>query len=468
MKKLYARGDLNSAETVSNNASLFSDDFGGAAVNTNNWTVLPGGQGAVMVGPPGSLAQQAAIGSGQNTGMTWGVAASALTVNMGTVNGDELWFLGNTIFAASEDVTVILSKSQALAANSIWIGLVEVDPFTGLPLLNPNLAADFTNRGGVEFGATANPTTAALQAVGDSSPVVASISQASFSPATMATAFETTIEFHAEDIIASAAVADGIAGKLAAALRLSSQVPNDGKAYKLLMRFRNTAAPGSATTVAINRIVVVESQELRVEVSSGRGDIIGQKAMAVNLSYGGVFSSALPNLGGGQPGALQLNSKGMLLVQLGDGNGVAAGFLVNSGDALSNSSSLYPAASFGRVFNGATWDRAYSGAGSAAAGAGLGAAAVEEAGRAYNNITTATTTNVKSGKGNLHGLTFNTQVAGATVTLYDSTTGSGTKIGTITLPATVGEPFTLPYDVAFTTGLTIVTSAATDITVAYR
>jgi len=91
-------------------------------------------------------------------------------------------------------------------------------------------------------------------------------------------------------------------------------------------------------------------------------------------------------------------------------------------------------------------------------------------GHSYSNITTATTTTVKSGAGTFHAITVNTAVASATLTIYDNTAASGTKIGTITLPSTITgvDPFILPYDIAFATGLTIVTSGSTDVTVSYR
>lgn len=81
----------------------------------------------------------------------------------------------------------------------------------------------------------------------------------------------------------------------------------------------------------------------------------------------------------------------------------------------------------------------------------------------YNNITSATTTTVRSGAGVLHSITVNTTAAGA-ITIYDNTAASGTKIGT--LKSSVAEN-TYTFDVAFGTGLTIVTAAASDITVSY-
>jgi TRAP-type uncharacterized transport system fused permease subunit len=80
------------------------------------------------------------------------------------------------------------------------------------------------------------------------------------------------------------------------------------------------------------------------------------------------------------------------------------------------------------------------------------------------NITTATTTTLKSGRGNLGNIVVNTTAAG-TITVYDSTTGSGTKIAT--LKASIAEN-TYIFGCRFQTGLTIVTAAASDITVTYE
>lgn len=80
------------------------------------------------------------------------------------------------------------------------------------------------------------------------------------------------------------------------------------------------------------------------------------------------------------------------------------------------------------------------------------------------NITSTTTTTVKSGSGILRRITINTTAAGA-ITVYDNTAASGTKIATFPSSAVVG---TYEYGVRFTTGLTIVTAAASDITVAWE
>jgi hypothetical protein len=94
------------------------------------------------------------------------------------------------------------------------------------------------------------------------------------------------------------------------------------------------------------------------------------------------------------------------------------------------------------------------------------ALAVQNAGGSYANITTATTTTVKTGAGVLLGVIVNSAGAGSTITLYANTAGSGTKIATLTSAAQTS----LTYDLAFTTGLTAVTASGTpaDITIVYR
>jgi hypothetical protein len=81
----------------------------------------------------------------------------------------------------------------------------------------------------------------------------------------------------------------------------------------------------------------------------------------------------------------------------------------------------------------------------------------------YSNIKTATTTVVKSVPGALIALIVNGGTLGS-ITLYDNTAGEGTEIAIIASP-TAG--MVLPYSAKLSTGLTVVTAAATNITVIY-
>jgi len=87
-------------------------------------------------------------------------------------------------------------------------------------------------------------------------------------------------------------------------------------------------------------------------------------------------------------------------------------------------------------------------------------------GYAAANIPTNTTTVVKSGSGLLHSVIINTRGVATTVTLYDNTAGSGTKLATIdtTLSTT-----SFLYDIGFRNGLTAVTAGTTpaDLTITW-
>lgn len=78
-------------------------------------------------------------------------------------------------------------------------------------------------------------------------------------------------------------------------------------------------------------------------------------------------------------------------------------------------------------------------------------------------ISTNTTTTVKSGRGRLHAINITETAAGA-ITVYDNTAGSGTVIAAFKASVVEG---TYLFDVEFTTGLTIVTAAASKLTVSY-
>lgn len=94
--------------------------------------------------------------------------------------------------------------------------------------------------------------------------------------------------------------------------------------------------------------------------------------------------------------------------------------------------------------------------------------ATANGGYSFLNLAANATTTVKTGAGFLHTMTINTKGATAnTVTVYDNTAASGTKIGTF--DTTLGQQ-TFVFDIAFSTGLTaiIATGTAADITFTYK
>lgn len=79
-------------------------------------------------------------------------------------------------------------------------------------------------------------------------------------------------------------------------------------------------------------------------------------------------------------------------------------------------------------------------------------------------IASATTTQVKTGAGVLHSIVVGETAAGA-ISIIDNTTGSTVNLATLKASITEG---TYTFDVAFTSGLRIITGAASKITVVYR
>lgn len=79
----------------------------------------------------------------------------------------------------------------------------------------------------------------------------------------------------------------------------------------------------------------------------------------------------------------------------------------------------------------------------------------------WQRISTNTTTTLKSGAGFLRRII---KSGAAMVTIYDSTTGSGTIIQAL---SSTSVQTTITYDIPFTTGLTIVTTNGPDIVVVW-
>ena len=85
----------------------------------------------------------------------------------------------------------------------------------------------------------------------------------------------------------------------------------------------------------------------------------------------------------------------------------------------------------------------------------------------YASINTATTTIVKTGSGFLHSFNILGGTLGS-ITVYDNTAASGTAIFPTFVPTSTLPSPTIIVDATFTTGLTIVTTAATVIQLSYR
>ncbi len=87
----------------------------------------------------------------------------------------------------------------------------------------------------------------------------------------------------------------------------------------------------------------------------------------------------------------------------------------------------------------------------------------------YTRVTTAATTLVKTGPGILHAVIVNTPTATGTIELDDALTNTTPIIGKMLMPTTAANPFTVVYDVAFSTGLSVTVAVATvDATIVWK
>lgn len=86
----------------------------------------------------------------------------------------------------------------------------------------------------------------------------------------------------------------------------------------------------------------------------------------------------------------------------------------------------------------------------------------------YQNITTVGTFVIKNGPGRLYRVIVNNlKITDENVNIYNGLNTSSPLIGTLSIIAKQ-LPFVVNYDIQFSTGLTIVTHFANDITVVYK
>ena len=137
-----------------------------------------------------------------------------------------------------------------------------------------------------------------------------------------------------------------------------------------------------------------------------------------------------------------------------NGWGVLSAASNNPTDQILGNSSLK---ALSHLYSGTGWDRQRSLPGS------LGVPATPYSGMQSLAITTATTTAVKASAGVVGTLSNASGAATGTITVYDSTTGSGKTLWSGTLATGQVLPLGLPCG----TGITIVTAAADAIAVSY-
>jgi hypothetical protein len=248
--------DGQGVQQINSVSSKWADDFGGSELNLTKWDVTE-------VTP----------------GITYNVAGSILAITLGTTANAETHFLSKELVTIPADIYAVIGMSQRIVDNNVWFELVEVDN-AGVPVVNPNNAAEWSNRAGVGFISSATAGAAQVETISDSSPA-ASAPVATTSWTSVTTVHEVHIEYRAQDTIAFGVGVDGSSSRTGN-LRLSRSAPDPNKLYRFRIRVKNGATPPATSTVlSIYRVLQMDVQELTTEITGGRGDTAAGKAMAV-------------------------------------------------------------------------------------------------------------------------------------------------------------------------------------------
>lgn len=253
------------------------------------------------------------------------------------------------------------------------------------------------------------------------------------------------------------------AGTNKASISAGGAVKVDGSASTQPVSGTVTANVGTTNGLALDATLTGGTLKAQGNVASAATD------SGNPVKVGGVYNSTLPTFTNGQRGDLQLNANGGLIL----GGGTVASGATDANNPIKVGGVYHTTAP--TFTDGQRGDLQLDNNGNVKdtlatliAGEDLTANVMKVEQRfSYASISTATTTTVKSGAGFLHTLSILGGTAGA-ITVYDNTAGSGTTICATFTPGSVSTPITLTLNVSFGTGLTIVTGAATVITVSYR
>lgn len=249
------------------------DDFGSTALRADRWEVYQGGT------MPGGQPQ----GSGV-TGITYSVSASTLAVVMGTTLNAELWLVSKAMFTIPFDFQFSGKLSQRLAENGFWFEIVECDPVTGELIPHESVVGESRNRTAAYFGGTTTAAGLTVEGMADNSPAISTLVITNFS--TMTSDADVSVEARAQDTWVNGVPTDSNSSRSGSAQRMSRQVPDPTKTYKLRLRFKNIGTPATSTTISLYRILVMDVQELTAEITAGRGDGTAGKGMSVLISGG--------------------------------------------------------------------------------------------------------------------------------------------------------------------------------------
>jgi hypothetical protein len=245
--------NVSNPSNVEGKRRAWKRNFNGTSLNTDAWAV-----------------------SGSFPGMTYSVAAGALTVNMGVGINEELVITSTASFQIPFRVQFHHSMAQRIANNEVYLEMV-------------NATGD-TYTGWMFDGTTTTLAKTVHANGGNSSP--ASPTGTVTVTATAATTVIREINAHMEAIDFTDRGADTNTAATPRVTKTRTTFDPDER-YFIRMRFKNTGvAPATNTVSTVENVLVQDTNDLLVEVSAGRGDNSGSRSVPVTVNGTAAVSMA--------------------------------------------------------------------------------------------------------------------------------------------------------------------------------
>lgn len=245
------------------NQTSFKDDFPGTTLNASNWTV-----------------SQAA-----GTGTSFSVANSQLSIATGTTANDYIAFTSKQTFTLPFRAEIILNMSQRIANQNFYFELVNASGTSVTALAATGVTTGTTQAAYLFNGivATTGTVVAQNQGVKNTADTANTIGSTALN-----TIFEIDTRAQSTDYATRVSEAAGSANITNNGRELSILDP--GEQYYLQIRYVCTTAPATTTTMNVFRVLVENTNDTAVEISSGRGQISLQRSLPVLVNSGALAS----------------------------------------------------------------------------------------------------------------------------------------------------------------------------------
>jgi hypothetical protein len=252
--------------TIDTENIVVKDDFSGTSINSSNWTVTQKG----------------------GTATTYSVANSLLTINAQTQANDYIAFTSTKTFTLPFRVQFLMSASQRIANNNLYLELVNASGITTTALATTAVTSGTTQ---VAYAMTS--TTATTGNVVAQNQGVKSTADTAVTIATTASYSVYEIDGYIDAVDFSTRTTDVASAQAANSTMRQRTVLDPGEAYYVQIRSLNSAtAPASNTAFNIEAVVIQNTTDTVVAVSGGRGNNAADRAVPVTVENTTTVSSS--------------------------------------------------------------------------------------------------------------------------------------------------------------------------------